>query len=92
MRAIPSVAIEDDATAVTGLVADDMDRWGVWVNGKRDSLLPWGGIHTLLGGIPALVHGPFPRGMAQADEHVEIEEYLHIVRMHVLSAFDYLSR
>ncbi len=43
-------------------------------------------------GIPGLVHGPFPRGMAQADEHVEIEEYLHIVRMHALSAFDYLSR
>jgi succinyl-diaminopimelate desuccinylase len=43
-------------------------------------------------GIPALVHGPFPRGMAQADEHVEIEEFLHVVRMHVLSAFDYLSR
>lgn len=43
-------------------------------------------------GIPAFVHGPFPRGMAQADEHVEIEEFLHIVRMHVLSAFDYLSR
>ena len=42
-------------------------------------------------GIPGLVHGPFPRGMAQADEHVEIEEYLHIVRMHALSAFDYLS-
>jgi len=42
-------------------------------------------------GIPGLVHGPFPRGMAQADEYVEIEEYLHIVRMHVLSAFDYLS-
>jgi succinyl-diaminopimelate desuccinylase len=43
-------------------------------------------------GIPGLVHGPFPRGMAQADEHVEIEEYLHVVRMHVLSSFDYLSR
>ena len=43
-------------------------------------------------GIPGFVHGPFPRGMAQADEHVEVEEYLHIVRMHVLSAFDYLSR
>jgi succinyl-diaminopimelate desuccinylase len=38
--------------------------------------------------IPGLVHGPFPRGMAQADEHVEIEEYVHIVRMRVLSAFD----
>ena len=35
---------------------------------------------------PGLVYGPFPHGMAQADEHVEIEEYLHIVRMHVLSA------
>lgn len=43
-------------------------------------------------GVPALVHGPFPRGMAQADEHVEIEEFLHVVRMHVLSSFDYLSR
>ena len=43
-------------------------------------------------GIPGLVHGPFPRGMAQADEHVEIEEFLHIVRMHVVSSFDYLSR
>ncbi len=42
-------------------------------------------------GIPALVHGPFPRGMAQADEHVEVEEFLHVVRMHVLSSFDYLS-
>jgi hypothetical protein len=30
--------------------------------------------------------------MAQADEHVEIEEYLHIVRMHVRSAFGHLSR
>jgi len=45
-----------------------------------------------LRGIPAFVHGPFPRGMAQADEHVEIEEFLHVVRMHVLSAFDYLAR
>lgn len=43
-------------------------------------------------GIPALVHGPFPRGMAQADEHVDIDEFLHVVRMHVLSSFDYLSR
>jgi succinyl-diaminopimelate desuccinylase len=43
-------------------------------------------------GIPGLVHGPFPRGMAQADEHVEIEEYLHIVRMHVLSALSVSNR
>jgi hypothetical protein len=30
--------------------------------------------------------------MAQADEHVEIEEVLDVVRMNVLSSFDYLSR
>ena len=42
-------------------------------------------------GILGLVHGPFPRGMAQADEHVEIEEYLHIGAC-VLSACRRLSR
>jgi succinyl-diaminopimelate desuccinylase len=41
-------------------------------------------------GIPAYVYGPFPRGMGSTDEHVEIEEFLHIVRVHVLSAYDYL--
>jgi len=42
--------------------------------------------------IPAYVYGPFPRGMGSTDEHVEIEEFLHIVRVHVLSAYDYLMR
>jgi succinyl-diaminopimelate desuccinylase len=40
--------------------------------------------------IPAYVYGPFPRGMGSTDEHVDIEEFLHIVRIHVLSAYDYL--
>jgi succinyl-diaminopimelate desuccinylase len=44
-----------------------------------------------LQGIPAFVHGPFPRGMGQGDENVDVEEYLDIVRTHVLSAFDYLG-
>jgi succinyl-diaminopimelate desuccinylase len=43
-------------------------------------------------GVPAYVYGPFPRGMGSQDEHVEIEEFLHVVRTHVLSAYDYLSR
>jgi succinyl-diaminopimelate desuccinylase len=43
-------------------------------------------------GIPAYVYGPFPRGMGQKDENVDVEEYLHVVKVHVLSAFDYLSR
>jgi succinyl-diaminopimelate desuccinylase len=41
--------------------------------------------------VPAYVYGPFPRGMGAADEHVEVEEFLHVVRTHVLSAYDYLT-
>ena len=41
--------------------------------------------------IPAYVYGPFPKGMGSWDEHVEVEEFLHIVRTHVLSAYDYLT-
>ena len=40
--------------------------------------------------IPAYVYGPAPKGMGCFDEHVEIEEFLHIVRTHVLSAYNYL--
>lgn len=43
-------------------------------------------------GIPAFIYGPYPRGMGQADENVDVEEYLQVVKVHVLSAFDYLSR
>jgi succinyl-diaminopimelate desuccinylase len=28
--------------------------------------------------------------MGSHDEHVALEEYLHIVKVHVLSAYDYL--
>lgn len=43
-------------------------------------------------GIPAYVYGPYPHGMGSHDEYVEVEEFLHVVRTHALSAFDYLSR
>ena len=42
--------------------------------------------------IPAYVYGPSPTGMGSYNECVEVETYLHIVRTHVLSAYDYLSR
>ena len=42
-------------------------------------------------GIPAYVYGPSPRGMGSVDEHVEIAEFLHVVRSHALSAYDYLT-
>jgi succinyl-diaminopimelate desuccinylase len=42
--------------------------------------------------IPAYVYGPAPRNMGSTDEYVPLEEFLHIVRTHVVSAYDYLSR
>ena len=42
--------------------------------------------------IPTCVYGPFPYGMGSFDEHVDIEDFLHIVRTHVLASYDYLSR
>ncbi|BBK42114.1 peptidase [Allostella vacuolata] len=43
-------------------------------------------------GIPAYLYGPSPRTMGRRDEHVTIDELMHIVRTHALSACDYLSR
>ena len=42
--------------------------------------------------IPAYVYGPTPTGMGSANENVPVEDYLHIVRTHALSAYDYLTK
>jgi succinyl-diaminopimelate desuccinylase len=42
--------------------------------------------------IPAVVYGPSPTGMGSTDEHVTVDDFLHVVRCHVLSAYDYLMR
>lgn len=42
--------------------------------------------------VPAIVFGPSPIEMGGVDEYVEIEEFLDVLRTHVLSAYDYLSR
>lgn len=42
-------------------------------------------------GIPAVVYGPSPDSMGAPDEHVTVDELIHVVKTHVLSAFDYLS-
>jgi succinyl-diaminopimelate desuccinylase len=41
---------------------------------------------------PAYLFGPSPITMGRRDEHVTIGEFLHVVRTHALSAYDYLSR
>ena len=42
--------------------------------------------------VPATVYGPSPTGMGSVDEYVTVEEFLHVVRCHTLSAFDYMHR
>ena len=42
--------------------------------------------------VPAIVFGPSPIEMGGVDEYVEVEEFLDVVRTHVLAAYDYLSR
>ncbi len=42
--------------------------------------------------IPSCVYGPYPYGMGSYDEHVDVEDYLHIVRTHVLAGYEYLRR
>jgi succinyl-diaminopimelate desuccinylase len=42
--------------------------------------------------IPAYVYGPPPIGMGSCDEQVAVDDFLQVVRTHVLSAYDYLTR
>lgn len=55
--------VEEDATSVDALVSRRPGAWSVWVNGHSHSHLPFGGMHTLLGAVPVLVH-PAPRDVA----------------------------
>lgn len=54
--------IEEDATSVVALRPDG-GSWRVLVNGKRHSWLPFGGIHSWLGALPAVLH-PAPHEVA----------------------------
>lgn len=47
--------------------------------------------HFRAHGIPAYAYGPHPRGMAERDEKVSIEEFLDTVKVHTLTAWDYLG-
>jgi succinyl-diaminopimelate desuccinylase len=42
--------------------------------------------------IPAIVYGPSPTGMGSTDEHVTLEQFFHVVKCHVLSAYDYMNK
>jgi succinyl-diaminopimelate desuccinylase len=43
-------------------------------------------------GIPSYYYGPMNHGMGTVDEYVEVDEFIHIVKVHLLSAYEYLTR
>jgi len=54
--------VEEDASSVVAITPEDA-RLRLSVNGKGHSWLPFGGIHSQLGAIPAAIH-PSPRRVA----------------------------
>ncbi len=55
--------IGEDATAVSAVLPLEASHWRVTVNGLPHSWIPFEGIHTLLGAIPAVIH-PSPEKVA----------------------------
>lgn len=55
--------VAEDASGVVLLHSPEAGRWQVWTNGHHQSNLPFGGIHTLLGALPAVLH-PRPERVA----------------------------
>ncbi len=54
--------VAEDATGLAALTPRG-EGWRVWINGRSFSVIPFGGMHTVLGAIPAVVH-PRPRSVA----------------------------
>lgn len=82
----------DPEHEMVGIIQDNVER----LRGFRpDPVVSLGGTDTRLWRyreIPAYVYGPFPTGMGSGDERVPVEDFLHVLRTHVLSAYDYLTR
>jgi spermidine synthase len=55
--------VGEDATAVSAITPGMAGHWRVTVGGLPHSWIPYEGIHTLLGAVPALVH-PSPEEVA----------------------------
>ena len=42
-------------------------------------------------GVPSYYYGPTNHGMGTIDEYVEVEELIHLTKVHLLSAYEYLQ-
>jgi succinyl-diaminopimelate desuccinylase len=43
-------------------------------------------------GVPSYYYGPMNNGMGTVDEFVEVDAFMHIVKVHALSAYEYLTK
>ena len=90
----PYATAASDGGHAVGLVVSSWEGRPTKVEGNKEHPASLGGTDARLWryrNIQACVYGPFPHGMGSFDEHVDIEEFLHIVRTHALSACDFLS-
>ena len=58
-----AAVLREDGTGLVLLRPSGRGEWSLFLNGKFSSSLPFGGIHTALGAVPALIH-PNPRQVA----------------------------
>jgi SAM-dependent methyltransferase len=59
---VPIAIFDEDGTGVVALTPDE-GEWWLAVDGKRNSRIPYGSVHTSLGAVPASIH-PGPRRVA----------------------------
>lgn len=100
----PEVTLEDGENATGGATWSDpehemvgliQDNAEALLGERPPAIVSLGGTDCRFwraAGVPAYVYGCSPAGMGAPDESVAIEELLHVVKVHTLSAFDYLSR
>jgi spermidine synthase len=55
--------VEEDAASVTAFTRRDPSTLTLWINGRTNSWVPFGSVHTVLGALPSVVHKA-PRDVA----------------------------
>jgi spermidine synthase len=63
LSATEDALVEEDASSVVAVGREPPSRWRLSINGKGNSWLPFGGVHTVLGALPAIIHAA-PRQVA----------------------------
>jgi len=48
--------VQEDMASVTALTPEGDDRFRLWINGRHNSWLPFGWLHTVIGALPTAAH------------------------------------